>query len=244
MLTAEEVCQRTTMANRKRFVGWHVQTTELRVDPRTTNQAIAKWLAEEYVVQFCFNSQITSVSGHRVMSATGEQWTTDRIVIFCSGSDLQTLCPEAFVNSGSMLCKRQILRTGLQPDIGEATPHIVSGLTLRHYCSFESCQIHRAWCERIAGEFSLLDRFRIHVMASVFPNGEVVLGDSHEYGDDITPFDKSEIDELLLQELKKVICLENCTIRQTWHGIYAKHPTLPVFQNWSSQPYICLSVPE
>jgi glycine/D-amino acid oxidase-like deaminating enzyme len=67
-------------------------------------------------------------------------------------------------------------------------------------------------------------------MASPFPSGEVVLGDSHEYGDDITPFDKAEIDDLILRELHKVINLRDWRITERWHGVYTRHATLPVFE--------------
>ena len=58
----------------------------------------------------------------------------------------------------------------------------------------------------------------------------MVLGDSHEYGQALEPFDKTLIDDLMLRELRRIICLPDWTIAEHWHGIYAKHPHQPVFE--------------
>ena len=123
-----------------------------------------------------------------------------------------------------------MLKSKPQQGLPRNLPHLASGLTLRHYTSFLPCQSLGALKERIQKESPELDQFGIHVMASVFPSGDVILGDSHEYGDDISPFDKSEIDDLIIRELRKLIRLSDWQMTERWHGIYTKHPNHLVFE--------------
>src|SRR5260370_22087043 len=64
-------------------------------------------------------------------------------------------------------------------------------------------------------------------MAPQNGKGEVVIGDSNEYGDAIEPFDKHMIDTLILDYLQTFLDIPDLRIPARWHGIYAKHPTEP-----------------
>jgi FAD dependent oxidoreductase TIGR03364 len=228
LLPAAEVLQRASIVNPDNLLGGMLSPSELRVDPRTASANIATWLASSLQVLCYFDTAITRIEDHQLFSADGLSWTADRIIV-CSGSDLQTLYPEILQVSQLKLCKLQMLKTE-RPTTDQSLPHIASGLTLRHYTAFRTCPSLAALQQRIANETPELDRYGIHVMASPFRSGQVILGDSHEYGSDISPFDKAEIDEWMLRELRRLIQLDDWTIRERWHGIYAKHPTLPVFE--------------
>jgi FAD dependent oxidoreductase TIGR03364 len=229
LLTPAEVVHRTALANPHGLQGGMLSSTELRVDPRTAVHRIAAWLAEQHQVTCLFETLITGVDEGRIQAADGRTWRAERTIV-CSGSDLQTLFPDVLKRTGLRLCKLQMLRTVAQATPKNPTAHLASGLTLRHYTSFESCTSLAVLKRRIAEETPELDRFGIHVMASQLRTGEVILGDSHEYGDGVSPFDKSEIDELIVRELRKVIQLDDWSIGQRWHGVYARHPLLPVFE--------------
>jgi glycine/D-amino acid oxidase-like deaminating enzyme len=68
-------------------------------------------------------------------------------------------------------------------------------------------------------------RYGIHVLVSQNGNGELTIGDSHEYGEAIGPFDDPHIDELILAYLKTFLTVPRLTIAAHWHGCYVKHPT-------------------
>lgn len=230
MMTRDDVLRRAPAARADGLLGGMWSDTELCVNSRDVISRLPDWLSRSFGVEFRFQSLVTSVESGRVTTSHGQSVACERSVI-CSGSDVQTLFPVVLDESGLRLCKLQMLKTAPQPGGWRIGPHLAGGLTLRHYSSFASCPSHAVFRQRIANEKPELDRFGIHVMASQNNSGEVILGDSHEYDDEMTPFDSSEIESLMLRELRELIVLQNWQIAERWHGVYAKHPDRLIFES-------------
>ena len=85
-------------------------------------------------------------------------------------------------------------------------------------------------CEqRIAAETPEYDRWGIHVLVSQTAGRELTIGDSHEYGVAVDPFDRAEIDDLILSYARGISAGAGAwRSQQHWHGVYAKHPDAAV----------------
>ncbi len=228
LLTPAEVADRSDFANPDNLLGGLYSPSELCVNPRKTIRMLPQWLQDRFAVRFEFGTTITDLDSGWVCSSGARRWEFDRTII-CGGSDFETLFPHIFVSSGLKQCKLQMLKIGSQKQ-GRLGPHLASGLTLRHYANFSACSSLEQLRQRVATETPELDKFGIHVMASQDDSGEIIIGDSHEYNSDIEPFDKSMIDDMILRELRRVIRLSDWTVIERWHGIYAKHPSRPIFE--------------
>lgn len=228
LLTPAEVVTKTAAANPVGLLGGLYSPTELGVNSRAAIASLAKWLADRQQVCFEFGTMVSDVESGWLRTADSKRWSFDRIIV-CGGADFESLLPHVYAQARLRRSKLQMMMTLRQPDDFRIGPHLASGLTLRHYRNFEVCTSLARLKERIAAESPEFDRYGIHVMASQNDAGNVILGDSHEYDDQIECFDKTLIDELLLRELDRILRLPDWTISERWHGIYAKHPDGPEF---------------
>ncbi|MBI1247466.1 TIGR03364 family FAD-dependent oxidoreductase [bacterium] len=224
LVRSEEIKRLTPAANHDSLVGGLYSRTELRVTPSVAIRAITTYLATSCGVQFHFASPVVNVVPGEVTTARGKVVAGQRIVI-ATGAYFQYLFPQIHREEQLRVCKLQMMITEPQPSDWKLGPHLAGGLTLRHYPSFADCPTLPAYCQRITRQLPELDRFGIHVMASQAECGGLILGDSHEYGDDIEIRDKAEIEQLILQELRKIISVPNWNIARRWQGFYAKHPS-------------------
>jgi len=143
----------------------------------------------------------------------------------CTGDELQALYPDALASLGLRRCKLHMMRTRL---VGWSLgPPLAAGLTLGHYDSFAACPSLPRLKQRFADELPDHARFGIHVMVSQTEAGALTIGDSHEYDDEITPFDKPGIDRLVLAYLGTFLDVADPEITSRWHGVYVKHPSEP-----------------
>ncbi len=223
LLDRESALSRSTAIHPEAFIGALYCDLEICVNPTETIRRMPTWLGQRYGVDFRFGQTVCEAGTGWLKTAGGESFSFDRVIV-CSGHDLETLYPQHYAQLPLRKCKLQMMRTVPQTNGWKLGTHIASGLTLRHYHSFHGCRSLQSLAERIAAETPELDELGIHVMASQDNHGRVVLGDSHEYGDRIEPFDSQRINALILRELQKIIRLPDWTMDSHWHGIYAKVP--------------------
>ncbi len=224
LLSAAEVRGLTPAANPTNLRGGLWSGAELGVDPRQTLRLLPRWLAAAHGVALAFGTPVLTRTGRELGGPRGPLGRFDRIVL-CPGADLAALCPELACDAPPdtrrlRRCKLQMLAVGAPATGFRIGPHLAGGLTLRHYEAFAACDTLPALRARIARETPELDRLGVHVMVSQLEDGRLILGDSHEYDDAIEPFDREEIDALILRELRRIIALPDWTITERWHGVY------------------------
>lgn len=222
MLTGDEACRGCPGLRRGRILGAMRTDRELCVDPREAIRAIPAHLQASHGIEFRWQTAAKHIEPGLIVTADGRTLRADRIVV-CSGPEMEALFPDVLHSAGVVKCKLQMMRTAPQPDGWRLGSHIAAGLTLLHYAAFASCPALPALRARLEREYPEHLREGIHVMVSQNASGELVIGDSHQYGDRIEPFDDARIESLILDYLSEFFEAPRPQVAQRWHGIYAKH---------------------
>ena len=121
------------------------------------------------------------------------------------------------------LCKLQMLR--IAPPAGRRyAPALMTGLSTIRYPAFTAqpgCDRVR---ERLTAERPELVAAGIHLIVTQLPHGDLIIGDTHDYGDTPTPFREERLDGLLLAEARRLLGADALEVRERWIGVYPSAP--------------------
>ena len=198
---------------------------ELTVDPREAIRRIPDWLAHEYGVELRFNTAVRHIDT-LTMETIGESWHAEQIFV-CSGEDFETLYPDTYAASGISKVKLQMMRSIPQPSGWVLGPSLCAGLTLTHYDAFKSCKTLPALTARFREQMPAYVQHGIHVLLAQNKRGELIIGDSHEYGAAFEPFDKQVINQLILDYLRTFAQVPTFEIAERWYGVYSRIEGMP-----------------
>jgi FAD dependent oxidoreductase TIGR03364 len=218
--TPDKTLQRSSAIVSLQLKGSLFSPHELIVDPRQAIPVITEWLNKKYSVQFVWGKAVTDISYPSVYAGR-EEFEADEIYV-CSGADFETLYPEKFASLPVTKCKLQMMRMAAQPGNWHIGPALCGGLSLLHYKSFQSASSLQILRKKLEQEYPDHLKWGIHVMVAQNQQGELTIGDSHEYGSTHDPFDKHFINQLILDYLQQFARFRNESIVQTWNGIYPK----------------------
>lgn len=222
LLTPAQTLARSEGVNPEGLKGALWSGTEMIVEARAAIHQVAAFLMAKYGVTFFWNTAISQVATHQVVSGL-KSWQADEIFI-CSGAEFETLYPALFLQAEITKCKLQMMRLEAQPDGWRIGPSLCGGLSMIHYPGFQAAPSLAALRKRYEAEYPDCIKWGVHVMVSQNYTGELTIGDSHEYGLVHDPFDKDFINKIILGYLQTFTRLKSTRLIQTWNGIYPKMP--------------------
>ena len=219
-ISSSKAMQISPAANPEGLLGAYWSKDEMIVESRVAIQRLPGLFKEKYDIEFHFNTLITRIEYPTVYSGS-KSWSADRIFV-CSGPDFETLYPELFKDVPITKCKLQMLRLQIQDDNWRIGPSLCGGLSLIHYKSFEAAPSIKDLKRFYQQHYQDYLEWGIHVMVSQNEDGALTVGDTHEYGLDLDPFNRDFLNEMILNYLKGFARFKNWEVQQNWLGVYPK----------------------
>jgi D-hydroxyproline dehydrogenase subunit beta len=197
-------------------------TIDLRVDPRSAVAGLAEHLRGQPDVTVRFGEPVDAVEPGLVHGRTVQ--VRAPLVVVCPGPAYRAL-PSALQAGSEVLsrCRLQMLRVAA-PKGRRYDPALATGLSLVRYPAFAQQPAAAPLRRRLERERPELLAHGIHLLVTQLPDGDLIVGDTHDYAETVSPFGDERLDELLLEEARVLLGAERLEVRQRWHGIYATAP--------------------
>ncbi|MBX2944217.1 MAG: TIGR03364 family FAD-dependent oxidoreductase [Cyclobacteriaceae bacterium] len=219
LLTPQQVLEKSPVVNSKNLKAGLWSATEGTVYSRESIRRIPEWLVEKYGLIIKYGHAVVEVSLPHIVTAR-ETWHVDKVFI-CSGADFETLYPEVYDRQLITKCKLQMMKAVPDRPV-QIGPTLCAGLTLRHYSAFAKCKSLKEVDLRYDRESIMYKEHGIHVLLAQNHLGELIIGDSHHYNRTVEPFDREDVNEIILGYLSSFTKLGSLSITERWHGVYPK----------------------
>jgi len=218
VLNANQVLENYNGINGEGLLGALRSEDEVIIDPREGIKKLPAYLTDKYQVKFIWGTAITSVETNAAFA--GKIKFEADIICVCSGADFETLYPAQFKAQPITKTKLQMMRFKHKDPNFRIGASVCGGLSLLHYKSFTASAALTKLRMKIEEEIPEYLKYGIHVMVSQNNEGELTVGDSHEYALDFDPFDKIQINNMILAYLKQFMHIDEWEMTQSWNGIY------------------------
>src|SRR5690606_15572572 len=184
-----------------------------------------RYLAESLGVTFITGTLARAVQGGLVSTTAGD--FQGGHVFVCPGHDYLTLMPELFAPMDLEVTRLQMLRAVFESNpIEQLDRPLLTGLSCVHYGAFSDLPSAQVLRDIIQERSPYLLANGIHLLISPSPYGELIIGDSHRYGQDAPPFNDEAVDNAML-ELASQALGARLRVVERWQGIYGAHGPAP-----------------
>ena len=200
------------------LVGAMHATLDLRVDPRSAVARLAALLAADDGARVEWGARVHDIEPGAVHSARLTV-RAPRIAV-CPGPEFAGLPPRCIDGLAALtLCTLQMLRVAA-PGGRRYGPSLATGLSTIRYPAFTSQPAAARVRERLLAQRPELVEAGIHLLVAQLPEGDLIVGDTHRYGETPAPFGENRLDELLLAEAATLLGAARLDVRERWLGVY------------------------
>jgi FAD dependent oxidoreductase TIGR03364 len=198
-------------------IGALYSPAEIALESRLVLPRLAQWLQAECGVTFRFGCQVNQLEGDRLITTQGI-YRAQQIEI-CTGHDFKTLFPEACAAQRLQTCTLQMLR--VRNPGRRIGPALLTGLSCLRYDSFRHLPELTTLRRHVAEHHPQILEYGLHlIIQQLGPEGDLLIGDSHQYSAEPVTESQAWIDDFLLDQASTLLGAP-LTVTQRWQGVYA-----------------------
>ncbi|MBP6861736.1 MAG: TIGR03364 family FAD-dependent oxidoreductase [Neisseriaceae bacterium] len=189
--------------------------------------ALAKWVGSHPNITFKTNTLVYDIDETQAtLRTTQGEFHADHVFV-CSGHDYQTLFSKEIAPLNPIVCRLQMLR--VRPTQAFNLEHgVFTGLSCLHYDAFADLPEIAPLQQLVNEETPLIEKYKIHLLMTPTPYGDIIIGDSHDYHTEaIQPFASSEIDDLILNLAQETLG-QKVDVVERWQGFYGSKGAEPI----------------
>lgn len=202
-------------ALREGLVGALFSPLELRIEAREAVGKLACWLGDRHGVEFSWGDASFAIDPAQA-------------AVIAPGMAVAEFAPRYAREVALRLCTLQMMRIA---DPGWRAPAVVmSDLSLLRYGGMASQASAAALRRRVEAECPRHIAAGVHLIAAQSADGSMVIGDSHRYAGHAEAFASTELDELILGEIRAVFDMGEARVTERWLGHYPVADVKPLLR--------------